>query len=397
MQYLRLVDSYYTVAEDGYRIRTPIVHLFGRDTSYQRHHIRIDDFRPSFCVPESEWAQKGQQFADSDRILRVETEDHEGNPETSINGRPLVRLVCREPDDVSTLRDYFEDPHEADVLFPVRHLVDSGIVQWFGVTEDALASDGPISNEEIHSVDDDDLPDQTPPPRVVTYDIEVRQGGRGPPVVSEEGTEQARNPVTAISAHDSYTDDYEVWVLAHQSWDVDDADAARNAVECPVHILGNARSVVGSFFEWVVERNADCLMGWNASSFDHPYLVNWALQNNVQSVYDLSPTGTVYDMAGDGSFINSSLKGRLLLDLMTLYEKTELGELDSKRLADVADTEGVSVGKLDIDDQLDVPDDQPSIDFAWKHDPETFVTYALRDTQAAVAINNESKENVNIV
>jgi hypothetical protein len=102
-------------------------------------------------------------------------------------------------------------------------------------------------------------------------------------------------------------------------------------------------------------------------------------------------------MDGDGSWINSSLKGRLLLDALTMYKKTQLYDLESYRLADVADEEDVSIGKLSIDDAVDVPSGEPAIDYAWEHHPDVFTTYSFRDVAAMVAINRQSQRDVNIV
>jgi len=396
--FLRVVDAYFETVDTGYRQTMPQLHVFGRDRQWQRHHLVIDQYHPYFLVTQTEWAEYGQELASDDRILSVETEDRRGRVETGLGDVPLFRLVCETPEDVRDLRELFDNPYEADVKFPVRFLVDFGIFQWIEVPDDSVAGDEPIAADDVTlNVDDSDKPTEVPPPRVCTYDIEVKQGGRGPPVVSEEGTEQARNPVTAITAHDSYTDEYTVWMLAHNEWDVSDSQAAREAVEANVSVYKNPRTVVGQFCEYVVERDFDILTGWAASGFDHPYLVNYAINNDVNSVYNLSPTRDVYDMDGSGNWINSSLKGRMLLDSLTLYEKTNIYELDSYRLADVAEAEDVSVGKLSIEDEIQNPHDEPAIDVAWRDYPEVFSEYSVRDVAACVAINDESKENVTIV
>ena len=396
--YLRVIDSWYTVEDGGYKNKEPIVHFIGRDKRWERHYIRVESFYPYFCVPESEYVDCATELQADDRVLSVETEDIRGRPETDLDGNQLVRIVCREPSDVGDLREVFDDPYEADVLFPVRFLVDVDAYQWIEVPDVAVVGDAPTDFEDVTlELDDETIPDETPPPRVVSYDIEVEQGGSGPAVVSTEGTEQARNPITAITAHDSYTDEYRVWVLLHDEWDSHDSQAARNAVDCEVSVYRNPADVVAQFCDFVIERDADVLTAWSGSGFDHPYLVNWGIEHDVGSVYRLSPTRDVYPMDGDGRFINSSLKGRLLLDSLSLYEKTSVHELDSYRLEDVAEAEDVSVGKLAIGEQVDVPEGEPAIDYAWEHDPETFVKYSLRDVKATVAINRESKENVNII
>jgi len=396
--WLRVTDAYYETQDDGYRTKMPVLHLFGRDTQWQRHHVCVDSFRPYFCVTQKEWAQKGTEVAQDDRVRSVETEDLRGRPETAIDGTPLVRVVCREPGDVKDLQELFDDPYEADVKFSVRFLVDFDIFQWVSVPDEYVYSGETVPADELTlDVNDNETPEQVPPPRVCTYDIEVKMGGRGPPVVSEDGTEQARNPITAITAHDSYTDEYTVWLLAHNDWDVSDSQAARDAVDADVSVYKNPKTVVSMFCEYVTERDFDILTGWSASGFDHPYLVNYAIGNNVSGVYKLSPTRDVYTMSGSGKFINSDLNGRLLLDSLTLYKKCKIHELDSYRLSDVATEEDVDVGKLDLSSEIDVPEGQSSIDYAWKHHPELFCEYSYRDVKACVQINTQSQSNVDII
>jgi len=392
---LRVVDCYYTVENDGYKQPHPILHVFGRDQQWNRHHIQIEQMRPYFCVTQQEWTKVGESVADDERVLSIETEDMRGRPETAIDGTPLVRIVCREPGDVKDLRELFDEPYEADIKFPVRFLVDFDIFQWIEVPDNCGSRIG--KDDVSFELAESRKPDDVPPPRICTLDIEVKQGGRGPPVVSEDGTEQARNPITAITAHDSYTDEYTVWLLAHNDWGVADSQAARDAVDADVSVYKNPKTVVSMFCEYVTERDFDILTGWSASGFDHPYLVNYAINNDINSVYELSPTRDVYSMSGDGSWINGQLKGRLLLDSLTLYKKTEIHELSSYRLADVAQEEEVSVGKLDLESEIDVPESQPAIDYAWKQYPAKFCEYSLKDVAACVAINTESKENVNII
>jgi len=102
-------------------------------------------------------------------------------------------------------------------------------------------------------------------------------------------------------------------------------------------------------------------------------------------------------MSGDGSFINSQLKGRLLLDLMELYDKCIVHEMDSYRLSDVAKAEGTTTQKLDIGDVIAVPDDAVEIDYVWREHPEVFAEYSVKDVQACVEINNQTQENVTII
>jgi len=404
--WIRTIDVVYTTETDGYRQKTPVVHYFGRDTDWNRHHIEIDTHRPYFLVRTSEWASVGGELGNDDRVMSVETTDMRGRTERTIDGEPLVRVVCRHPGDVRDLRELVDDPFEADVRFPTRFLIDVGDTQWIGVDDQALHTDGPIGTESIqlpdYENDESETPDHVPPLRHCLYDIEVRQGGNGPPVVSEEGTERTDNPITAITAYDSYTMDYESWILTHSQWDRNDIESIReyeqsSGLPLTVNCYENPHDVVGQFSEWVIDRDFDSLVGWNAGSFDHPYLVNYGLSNGVGAIKDLSPTGDTYPMSGDGSFINSQLKGRLLLDLMELYDKCIVHEMDSYRLSDVAKAEGTTTQKLDIGDVIAVPDDAVEIDYVWREHPEVFAEYSVKDVQACVEINNQTQENVTII
>ena len=285
-----------------------------------------------------------------------------------LDGERLVRVTTQLPPDIRDICGVFSSTFEASVSFPTRFLVDQNIQQWVDVPTDTETDVVHVDTVSTPS----DPPADIPPLRVCTYDIEVQQGGSGPPVVSTEGTEQARNPITAISAHDSYTDQYHVWVTRHQSWTADNIESIRESVDCQVSVYTNPSDVVSNFCEWVTDRRCDVLTGWNAASFDHPYLVNWGRQHDVSAIHGLSVTGGVGPMDGDGKFINSAVDGRLLLDLMDNYEKTQIHSLDSKRLVDVADAEDVSVGKLDLEDELDVPRDEPAIDYARRTAPALF-------------------------
>jgi len=402
-QWYRITDAYKTIEDDGFKQSTPIVHIFGRDIEWNRQHLRIQ-YRPYFLVRQSEWMSVGEGLANDNRVTRVATTDYRGRTERAIDGEQLFRVVCRTPEDVRDLRETVDDPFEADISFAQRLLIDLTHSQWIGVKDDC-EPDSILSADALVVPDYDNQqcepPETIPPIRHCIYDIEVQQGGDGPPVVTTEGTERAANPITAITAYDSYTTEYHSWLLTHDEWDKGDIETVRNvtndvAVPLNISVYDNPRDVVGQFCEWVIDREMDSMVGWNAGSFDHPYLVNYGLQNGVGAVKRLSPSRDVYPMDGNGSWINSSLKGRLLLDLMVLYDKCVVSELDSKRLTDVADSEDIAVGKLDIEDAIG-EHDGPAIDVAWQQYPETFCRYSLRDTMACVGIVQETQQDVTII
>jgi len=375
MTVVTVFDSFYTVDDD---LNEPYVHLVGRDENRRHAHVVVEGFDPYFCVKQSDALDAMDALEDDERVRYVETTD-----ERTTTGEYVARIVTRLPKHVGTLREQFDESFEADVNFPLRFLVDHDIKHQARIQGDYRS--GAVAVERVTSGDDTDV--EPARPRKCTYDIEVLQGDDGPSVVSERGTELARQPITAISAHDSYTDAYGLWLLVHKGWPaavLEEIERTLADVDGTVTVtsFGDEGDLLTSFASWVAERNFNVLQGWNSNSFDTPYLVNRCLELGVDTIHDLSPAGYVRSMDGDGSWLNSDCKGVVCFDLLEGYQKTQYRELDSYALEDVAATE-TDYEKLDVGD----------LDDLWRSDPLTFAEYSVRDTQATVAID----ENVGVV
>lgn len=390
---LRVIDACHTIETDGYDQETPVVHLFGRTPQGRRRHVRVDDFRPYFCVPASTARRHASQLASEDAVLGVEPADRQGRDEQTLADEPLTRIVCRTPGDVRRLRDSFDDHYEADIPFTVRFLIDADITQWVDVDCPRRGSDQPVSVDDVTALDDDhaDVPDEWVPPRVCVFDIEVEQTDDGPPVISEEGVELATQPLTAITAYDTYSGQYFTWLRPHHSWMASDTQAVRDRLNdldqsTDVTFVQDSGMLAVRFVEHVMQYNYDVLTAWNVG-FDVPYLVNHLHRENLPQVHHLSPVSDVREMSGDGSWINSDLDGRIVVDLLSTWEKSKIHVPDSRRLEDVAEQELDGVGKLDVED----------IDDEWKNRPASFAEYSLRDVIAAVQINEQSNDNVRLI
>lgn len=370
---LKFVDLYHTVEEDRGQYPEPVIHLFARHSDHEKWHIEVEGFHPYFCIHRD---IDNETFNALNRDHRVRSVDFEEHDDMDGNGLWRVTTVKPRPH-VSDLSEEFDAPQEADVRYTDRFLVDTEIKQCFEVPVEA--KENPIHWEQIEATDTD--LDVTP--RVCTLDIEVQQAESGPSIVSEEGTEMARQPITAITAHDNYLDEYQVWVLAHENW-VDDTERItqlhkelENVGE--VQVFYEERGLLQDFVQYVSEYNFDILTGWNSNSFDIPYLVNRCLkEQGIYNIMNWSPTRDVDTMSGDGSWINSDLKGMMLFDMMVGVEKTSVHELKSYALSNVA-AELLDIDKLDVGD----------IDNAWENAPEKFVKYNIRDTEAVVEIDRE--------
>jgi len=391
---MRVVDSYYTEVDGA--DKRPVTRLCGRTFAGDRAVVTVDGHRPHFFVSQSAYEDRAVDLRDDRRVVRCRDTTRQ-----ALDGTSLVRVETRLPTHVSDLRDHFERTWEADVRYDQRVLVDVGASDVVSVPKQAVTDDTSVSPEAVRGVD---LPsDDVVPPRVVYFDIEVATTDLrdrlssvapdvlasnrpvdhdSPAVVSETGIERAANEVIAISAYDSLSETYALDVLA-ADWSSDVAARVRQRVSLPDDSLSLVRhntetSLLERFCRRVTaEWRTDVLAAFNAP-FDVPYLVNRCYERDVYAVRDLSPTGDVRRCSGDGSWINSSVTGVHVFDLLKGYEKTRYQSLDSYALADVAATELDDVEKLAVDEQR-----------AYVDDPVAFCAYALRDTRLLVDLDDE--------
>lgn len=358
-EHVKLVDAYYEMRGDGYDHPMPIIHVTGVTPSGGYTHVPIEGFRPYFCVPTElvDGAAK-QELANDHRVLGI-ADSHD-----SVTGDDLTKVVLHTPYHTPDVRETFERTYEADVQFIERFQIDTGIKQAFSYPD----RDFPVHVSDIQPADDHPVRDV--PPRRVFFDIEVETTPDGPAVVSESGTKQARNRIFAIAATPPRSSGAHVWLLTHEQWDT------RLQVD-GVTICDTEHELLSSFVTWLSRVDTTLLSGWNSQSFDVPYLINRCRNREVSEIYDLSPTGDVREMDGEGTFYNSDLKGILLLDLMAGYKKINYKKLESYSLAAVADAELDDYEKLAVDEQA-----------LWPTDPERVIEYVRRDAELLPQIND---------
>ena len=391
----KLMTLEYSMKESGSIIEEPIVHLYCRDETGERHQIDVTGFYPHFLVSEEEFIMQKENLLSDIRVRYIEASDELLNardmmnasirgvgpaPKQSLHGDDLVKIYTVEPSDVADLRDMFDTTYEADVFFTNRFLIDTGIRTGFTAPSGADT----VSIEEIESVSSDSDSDTTVPdvdPRACTVDIEVWSGGQFP------DTDDPKKPVTAITAHDSYTGEMFSGVLHPDSvvegdghsWDDETCSLIRDE---DVTVFDSESGLLGGFFEFVDETSPDLLTGWNSSGngmgsgFDYPYLVNRAERINQWNYELLSAQdeGGVYTVSsGDANAV-----GRVMFDMLQAYKKTQIHKKRSYSLGYIAEDE-LGYGKEDIED----------LDEGWKHDPVDFMTYNKRDVSAVHEIESE--------
>lgn len=435
-----LTNVEYEVEEIGHEIDTPVFHVRSRTASGDLVTTEVEGFRPHFGITQADFMGDALEVCNDRRTIGVEVdcspkvwqhvigidnpgdvtaedvahhlEDtfntevyHTPDPYTTLHGDAVARIYTRVPGDVggeTGLRGDLDcETLEADVPFTRRFLISSGIYQSMLVDTDKDRvryenwegeSDSPGLTQEVTPCDPPEVN-----PRHVIYDIEVATEGDGFPQ-----PDRARHPITSISAHDSYTDEYCMWGLVDDVWDADKEqlkqevyDDVRDREGFPddtdtgdafgdFQLFEDETMLLESFHRWVLEHDPDIFTGYNSDGFDHPYLIQRSYNVQALSIkrYSDNATPGVWVEEYDGNRqVNYSLSGRCTLDILDAYKKTQYRELDSYKLDDVASAE-LGFGKVGLEgDELDE---------AWHDHPVEFYAYSLRDSQATVEVEAQA-------
>jgi len=348
----------------------PVVHVFGRTDDNEPIHARVFDFKPYFYAPTDSVTE--DELRQYDSITDWKAADEDGEPYESIRGERLTKIFGQTPRDVGQIRDDF-DHYEADILFPNRLLIDKDITSGVRVPAREL-DDGSLKvhHEEITPVE------AHAEPRVNTFDIEVDDRHGFP----EDGEE----PIICLTSHDSYRDEYVVWL--YESPDGINGPEAlagyepiREDFEADVRVFDEEEAMLEAFVDYIVDTDPDVLTGWNFDDFDAPYFLD-RLEELQSYNHDfdlqidrLSRVDEVWRSGWGGP----DIKGRVVFDLLYAYKRTQFTELESYRLDAVGEQE-LGVGKErytgDIGD-------------LWEQDPEQLLEYNLRDVELCVELDRE--------
>ncbi|WP_232701146.1 DNA-directed DNA polymerase [Halobacterium wangiae] len=346
----------YTVEGSGDRQR-PVVHVFGRTDDDEAEHVRVHGFRPYFYAPTANLTADDL----TDDVITGSEDGYE-----SIRGEELTKIYGRTPRDVGNVRDRF-DHYEADILFPNRLLIDKDITSGVRVPE-RRADDGAlyVHHDEIVACDVDASL------RVNTFDIEVDDRSGFP----EDGEE----PVVCLASHDSFRDEYIVWLFeapdatTDSPDDLADHDLLDEDAAADVRVFDTEEAMHEAFIGYIVETDPDVLTGWNFDDFDMPYLVDRLDVLGIESDR-LSRVEEVWTSGWGGP----NVKGRVVFDLLYAYQRTKRSELDSYRLDAVGEQE------LDVGKERYAGD----IGDLWENDPERLLEYNLRDVELCVEIDRK--------
>lgn len=334
----------------------PVIHILGRTNSGTRVHLRVHGVRPYFYIPNEEYDESLQENS-------MVTEVERGH--TNIQGDHVVKVYTRIPGDVPKVRDGYTH-YEADILFPNRFLIDSGIKNAIEIpTEHVGEEPTDITLDEIKPIEDDT------DTRICFCDIEVDDSDGFP------DQEKAESEVTCITVYDNYRDEYTVYLYHPELPDVTHDDAA-------VRIYTDEAKMLRAFADYIVYRGFDAITGWNFTDFDSRYLVNRLekLSDDRDDV-DLSPSDmSNLDSAYDDGWFGAKIKGMAVVDMLRAYKNLQFSELDSYSLEDVAQEE-LGTGKIK---------DNRDLYTLWEEDPQKLVDYNYKDVKLTVEL--EKKQDI---
>ncbi|NUB91762.1 DNA polymerase elongation subunit [Haloterrigena sp. SYSU A121-1] len=369
---LAVMQVDYTIAGYGDEER-PIMHVFGRTPDGELEHVQVVGFRPYFYAPTDSLEQPPEE--QYDRLTGSREYDEDGEPYESIRGEKLTKIFGQTPRDVGQVRDDF-DHFEADILFPNRFLIDKDVRSGIRVPERRAEDDSlVVPHDEIEAVDVD------AEPRVNTFDIEVDDRSGFP----EDGEE----PIVCLTSHDSYRDEYIMWLYEAPIGDgpipeeIENYDPIEGEIDHEVRSFEDEEAMLEAFIEYVEETDPDVLTGWNFEDFDAPYFLDRLEElEGPHHDYDLSIDRlSRVDEVWRSNWGGPDIKGRVVFDLLYGYQRMVFSELDSYRLDAVGEAE-LGVGKEryagDIGD-------------LWEDDPTKLLEYNLRDVELCVELDRQQE------
>ncbi|USZ70367.1 DNA-directed DNA polymerase [Natronosalvus halobius] len=369
---LAVMQVDYTVSGYG-DDESPIVHVFGRTRENELEHVKVLGFRPYFYAPTETLEEDALER--HDRITGWEERGSDGQPYESIRGERLTKIFGQTPRDVGQMRDEFEH-YEADILFPNRLLIDKDIRSGIRLPE-RRADDGSlvVPHDELEACEVD--ADQ----RVQTFDIEVEDRNGFP----EDGEE----PIICLASHDSYRDEYILWIFEADDGDgeppatLENYEPIEGDIDHEVRAFEGEEAMLEAFLDYVDETDPDVLTGWNFDDFDAPYFLDrLEVLEGPHHDYDLDPDrlsriGEVWRSNWGGP----DIKGRIVFDLLYGYQRMVFSELDSYRLDAVGEAE-LGVGKERY---------AGSIGDLWEDDPTRLLEYNLRDVELCVELDRQQE------
>lgn len=368
-----------------------VIRLYGRNEDHEPKEVTVRGFPPFFLAKADE----------QDDVLPADHEAHLGYEPVETTGlserfdedpTELVRVNVDYPGNVPGLRREFDKTWAADTLFTERFRIETEVRTGIEVPTEKGGDDHYIVDwEDVEPVEMKDVT-----PRVLTLDIETDDRGAGFPEPGE-----AR--ILSIAVHDSYDDEYEVFLdldgesfesyfdlspLQKAKLDNDDLSLDELGLDEPdkLKFERSEKRMLTAFGSWVQEKDPDLITGWNSGDssvdgFDIPHIIE-RMKKVGSSPGRLSREGKA-EVGQKGDDFYPEVTGRALYDLMDGWGDTKFTNPRSFKLDDVA---------RDVLDEAKIPHQDQGYFEMYRDDPVKFVNYNVKDTRLTVDITES--ENV---
>ena len=267
-----MYEAVYTI--ENYR---PVLHLFCRDMQRKKTIIRVTDFKPYFYI------------AEDDTVGFQDVISYEPGFSAILDGKRLKRVYLKYPGATYEKRELAKEHFEADILFPIRYLID-----------------------KVDNIEKGDY-------HIAGIDIETTM---------KHGLPKFFNPIAeifCITIRDGYTGHYHTFV---QKAGFERKQTKRK--DWTIYKYATERDMLTACFEHIIKLDYDIITAWNIS-FDMPYLLARARSIGINANI-LSPVNQAY-VTDEGDAV---IKGRVLFDLLSSYRKLRLSQLPSFSLNNVA-------------------------------------------------------------
>lgn len=295
----------------------PTLYVFGRNNNIRTKEI-IKTFEPYFYVKEDEVVY--------DNLIVREEKGFIG-----LRGEKIKKVYVKLPGDVPILRKKFSRTWEADVLFSTRYVID-----------------------KLEKLEKEKL-------RVCFLDIET---ANSTDVIS------AKEAITCICTYDSITKKYYTF-----TWRTDLKDEKKSYEDKDIYYFSNEQDMLKMFIKYIQTSDPDIITGWNVGYFDLMYIMNRCIRLKIE-YNDLSPLNKVHSTRDEKGVV---IKGRIVLDLFTAFERMSYYTLESYKLDKVGELE-LGLQKIDIGKEFSK---------VWSEDLELLINYNRRDVEICVKLDKK--------
>jgi len=331
-----IVTSHYDIVEDK-----PIMRLFGRLDNGKTFEAIVENVQTYFFIKEKDEIK-------AKKVTHIETEKIELQ---TLKKEPVVKIITKNPKDVSKLRKLFEDHNiacfEADIRFTRRYFIDKDILSTItinGKEEKGNYTDVRFINPEIEAAE------KAIEPKMLSFDLE---------------TDEKANKIHSVSL---YSDKIKKVIVVNNK-------AIEKTTLKKTIIVKNEKELIETFLKKVKEENPDILVGWNVIDFDIAVLAKRAKHHNIPFI--LGRTDDITTTRIETTYFRDSsvnIKGRIVLDGIHLL-KSSFVKLDDYKLNTAAKHFLKDTKLIEGDDRFG------KIDQLYKEKPQEFIDYNLKDSQ----------------